>query len=118
MGRVLFDPAAHKVASRRSPQKIAVLSIDVEHDYNGGRSDALDRYDMHMVDLVPDGRIGKSPLPLWLKGAHALVRHRQRGFDDLAALGERLRARGYEWTTLSHCHERLTGRDQCKQTAT
>ena len=288
MRRVLFDPAAHKVASRRSPQKIAVLSIDVEHDYNGGRSDALDRlpavlaavrcanlpltafvegrlfverpdlcaglaedgadlqlhcydhrepgdtaeslrrgidafygftgrrprgyrahtyrlteelfsvlveegfawdssilpglglgnhrdkvfrrgdwfmiddalaefpvaswrtlgipftqsyrqllgrfaeslldraaslpalliYDMHMVDLVPDGRIGKSPLPLWLKGAHALVRHRQRGFDDLAALGERLRARGYEWTTLSHCHERLTGRDQCKQTAT
>ena len=24
--------------------------------------------------------------------------------------GERLRARGYEWSTLSHCHGRLTGR--------
>ena len=66
-------------------------------------------YDMHMVDLVRDGRIGKSPLPLWLKGAHALARRRQRGFGDLAALGERLRARGYEWSTLSHCHEQLTG---------
>ena len=68
---------------------------------------ALLVYDMHMVDLVRAGRIGKSPLPLWLKGAHALARHRQRGFGDLAALGERLRARGYEWSTLSHCHERL-----------
>ena len=68
---------------------------------------ALLVYDMHMVDLVRDGRIGKSPLPLWLKGAHALARYRQRGFGDLAALGERLRARGYEWSTLSHCHERL-----------
>ena len=63
--------------------------------------------DMHMVDLVPDGRIGQSPLPPWLKGAHALVRRRQRGFEDLATLDERLRARGYEWITLSQCHERL-----------
>ena len=69
---------------------------------------ALLVYDMHMVDLVPDGRIGKSALPLWLKGAHALARSRQRGFDDLMALGDHLRARGYEWRSLSHCHERLT----------
>ncbi len=67
-------------------------------------------YDMHMVDLVRDGRIGKSPLPLWLKGAHALARCRQRGFGDLAALAERLQARGYKWSTLSHCHQRLTER--------
>ena len=58
-------------------------------------------YDMHMVDLVPDGRIGQSPLPLWLKGGHALVRRRRRGFDDLIGLAERLRELGYEWTTLS-----------------
>ena len=67
-------------------------------------------YNMHMVDLVrDDGRIWKSPLPLWLKGAHALARRRQRGFGDLVALAERLRALGYEWCTLSHCHKRLTG---------
>ena len=70
---------------------------------------ALLVYDMHMVDLVRDGQIGKSPLPLWLKGAHLWARRRQRGFDDLVALGDRLRARGYEWITLSHCHELLTG---------
>ena len=79
---------------------------------------ALLVYDMHMVDLVPDGRIGRSPLPLWLRGAHALVRSRQRGFDDVAALCERLRARGYEWSTLSQCHERLAGKDRCGRTAT
>ena len=67
-------------------------------------------YDMHMVDLVRDGRIGLSPLPPWLKGAHTLARRRQRGFDDVAALGERLRVQGYEWSTLSHCHEGLTGK--------
>ena len=65
-------------------------------------------YDMHMVDLVCDGWIGMSPMPLWLKSVHAWVRFRQRGFDDLTMLGERLRTRGYEWMTLSHCHERLT----------
>lgn len=73
---------------------------------------ALLVYDMHMVDLVRDGQIGKSPLPLWLKGAYMLARRRQRGFDDLVALGERLRARGYKWITLSHCHELLTGGSQ------
>ena len=74
---------------------------------------ALLVYDMHMVDLVPDGRIGKSPLPLWLKGAYALARSRQRGFDDLMALGDRLRTQGYEWRSLSHCHERLTSTGEC-----
>ena len=66
-------------------------------------------YDMHMVDLVRDGRIGASPLPAWLKGAHALVRRAGRGFDDLAVLGERLCAQGYEWRTLSHCPAALAG---------
>ncbi len=74
-----------------------------------GSLPALLVYDVHMTDVVPNGRIGKSPLPLWLKAAHALVRRRQRGLDDLAALSERLRAQGYEWSTLSHCYERLTG---------
>ena len=45
---------------------------------------------------------------LWMKIGHAWVRFRQRGFDDLTMLGEGLRARGYEWMLLSHCHERLT----------
>ena len=72
---------------------------------------ALLVYDMHMVDLVRDGRIGTAPLPLWLKGAHALARRRQRGFDDLTALGDRLRARGYKWATLSHCYERMSRRE-------
>ncbi len=62
-------------------------------------------YDMHMVDLVPDGRLRRSPLPLWLKGAHALTRWRQRGFEDLAALGQRLRRQGYRWTTMTALHE-------------
>ena len=62
-------------------------------------------HDMHMVDLVRDGRIAASPLPLWLKGAHALTRWRQRGFEDVAALGERLRRRGYRWTTMTALHE-------------
>ena len=74
---------------------------------------ALLVYDMHMVDLVPDGRVGQSPLPLWQRSAHALVQRRQRGFGDLAALGNRLRARGYEWTTLSRYHERLAAGGRC-----
>lgn len=64
-------------------------------------------YDMHMVDLVPDGRVWQAPLPLWLKCGHALVRRRRRGFDDLIGLAERLRELGYEWTTLSRYHEEL-----------
>ena len=65
-------------------------------------------YDMHMVDLVSDGRLGQAPLPFWLKSGHALVRRRRRGFDDLIGLAERLRRRGYEWTTLSRYREGLT----------
>ena len=65
-------------------------------------------YDMHMTDLVPDGRIWESPLPLWLKGGQALVRRRRHGLNNLAALIEQLRGRGYEWTTLSNCHAELT----------
>ncbi len=97
------------------------LGIPFTHSYRQllGRlgESALDRaaslpdlviYDMHMTDLVRDGRIGESPLPPWLKVGHALVRRRQRGWDDLARLGERLEARGYEWSTLSRCHEQLT----------
>ena len=66
-------------------------------------------YDLHMVDVVRDGRIWRSPNPPWLKAALALARPGRRALDDLAALGDRLRARGYDWTTLTHCHERLTG---------
>ena len=69
-------------------------------------------YDMHMVDLVGDGRIWKSPLPWWLKGAHTLARRGHRGFDDLHVLSERLRAQGYEYSTLSRCHELLAGRSR------
>ena len=65
-------------------------------------------YDMHMTDLVPDGRIWESPLPLWLKSGQALVRRRSHGLNNLAALIELLRGRGYEWTTLSNCHAELT----------
>ena len=62
-------------------------------------------YDMHMVDLVPDGRIGPSPLPLWLKGTYALARWRRREFEqDLAALAERLRSQGYRWVTMTALH--------------
>ena len=66
-------------------------------------------YDLHMVDVVRDGRIRLAPDPLWLKAVVALARPGRRAFDDVAALGDRLRARGYEWTTLTRCHERLTG---------
>ena len=66
-------------------------------------------HDLHMVDIVRDGRIRLSPNPWWLKTALYLARPGPRAFDDLAALGDRLRARGYEWTTLTRCHERLTG---------
>ena len=38
-----FDAKAHAVESRRSPHKIAVLSIDLEYDYSGNESEALDR---------------------------------------------------------------------------
>ena len=65
-------------------------------------------YDMHMTDLVADGRIWESPLPLWIKSGQALVRRRSHGLDNLAALIEQLRGRGYEWTTLSSCHAELT----------
>lgn len=66
-------------------------------------------YAMHLVDLVPDGRIGRSPGPLWLKAAQLLSRRGQRGFADFPELGERLAGRGYRFTTMTECHERLTG---------
>lgn len=66
-------------------------------------------YNMHMVDLVPDGRLRKSPLPLWLKGVHALARWRQHGLEEIAELGERLRRQGYRWTTMTALHELATG---------
>ena len=69
-------------------------------------------YDMHMVDLVQDGRLGKSPEPLWLKGAHAWARWGQKGFEDLPVLAERLRREGYRWTTMTQCHELLTGKER------
>ena len=71
-------------------------------------------YDMHMVDLVPDGRIRRSPLPLWLKGAHALARRRQRGLDELAVLADWLRGRAYEWSTLAEYHEQWASDRRCR----
>ena len=68
-------------------------------------------YDLHMVDVVPDGRLSKASLPLWMKAGHALVRRRQRGFADLEALGERLRGMGYRFTTMTLCHAALAGTD-------
>lgn len=65
-------------------------------------------YNMHMVDLVPDGHIRESPESLWLKGLHALARQRQHGFDGLADLGERLIKQGYQWVTMTRCYELLT----------
>ena len=43
MDRAVFDPRGHEVRAGWSSEKIAVLSIDVEHDYDGNRTDALDR---------------------------------------------------------------------------
>ena len=64
-------------------------------------------YDMHMTDIVPYGRIGQAPLPLWMKSVQAWGRFRQHGLDDLTMLGERLHTQGYEWMFLSDCYERL-----------
>ena len=66
-------------------------------------------YGMHLVDLVPDGRIGKSPGPLWLKAAQLLSRRRQRGFADFGEIGELLTRRGYRLATMTDCYELLTG---------
>lgn len=71
-------------------------------------------YDMHMVDLVPDGRIRHSPLPPWLKCAHALVRRRQRGLDELAVLADWLRRRDYEWSTLAKYHDQVAVGRRCQ----
>ena len=60
----IFDASAHKVVSRRSPRKIAVLSIDVEHDYNGARTDALDR----LPDLLDAVRRACLPLTAFVEG--------------------------------------------------
>lgn len=66
-------------------------------------------YGMHLVDLVPDGRIGRSPGPLWLKAAQLLSRRRQRGLADFAEIGERLVGKGYRFATMSDCHQLITG---------
>ena len=71
-------------------------------------------YDMHMVDLVPDGRIRQSPLPTWLKGAHALARRRQRGLEELTLLADWLRGCEYEWSTLAAYHERVGVGRRCR----
>ena len=64
MGQTVFDPANHVVGVRRSPKKIAVLSIDVEHDYNGERTDALDR----LPDLIDVVRRAGLPLTAFVEG--------------------------------------------------
>lgn len=76
-------------------------------------------YDMHMVDLVRDGRLAEAPLPLWLKGGYLLARRGRGGFDTLPALGERLAASGYRLSTLADCHARLAadGTGRCGPTA-
>lgn len=66
-------------------------------------------YGMHLVDLVPDGRIGRSPGPLWIKAAQLLSRRRQRGFGDFGEIGELLAGRGYRFATMTDCHELLAG---------
>ena len=66
-------------------------------------------YNMHMVDLVRDGRIATLPGPMWLKSLHWLARRRGKGLDSLPHLVESLREKGYEWTTLTQCHDRLAG---------
>ena len=70
---------------------------------------ALLIHDLHLVDLTPEGRIGETAMPAWLKAAHFLARRRSRGFAELAALGERFRRRGYRWTTMTECHRLLAG---------
>ena len=71
-------------------------------------------YNMHMVDLVRDGRIAGLPDPMWLKSLHWLARRRGRGLDSLPHLVENLREKGYEWTTLSQYHDWLaSGRAPC-----
>ena len=54
----IFDTAAHEVVSRRSSEKMAVPSIDVEHDCNGDRTGALDR----LPDLLDALRRFRLPL--------------------------------------------------------
>lgn len=66
-------------------------------------------YDMHLVDLTSEGRIGETTMPAWLKSAHRLARRRSRGFEELPLLGERFRRRGYRWTTMTACHRLLAG---------
>ena len=60
----MLDVAAHCVVGRRSPNKAAVLSIDVEHDYNGDRADALDR----LPDLLSAMRSAELPLTAFVEG--------------------------------------------------
>ena len=80
----LFDPAAHEVRVRRAPRKIAVLSIDVEHDYNGGRTDALDR----LPDLLrrrPPPAVDRLRGGAPVRGASGSVRPSRRGRRRSAA---------------------------------
>ena len=60
----MLDVAAHRIVGRRSPNKAAVLSIDVEHDYNGDRADALDR----LPDLLSAVRRAELPLTAFVEG--------------------------------------------------
>ena len=60
----MLDAAAHRIVGRRSPNKAAVLSIDVEHDYNGDRTDALDR----LPDLLSAMRSAELPLTAFVEG--------------------------------------------------
>ena len=114
----LFDDALaeYPVASWRFGKRRTIPYTSSYRQLLGPRAESLwDRmailpdlviYNMHLVDLVPDGRIGRSPLPLWLKGAYALARWRRGEFEqDLAALAGRLRGRGYRWVTMTALHD-------------
>ena len=64
MDRAVFDPRNHEVRAGWSCEKLAVLSIDVEHDYDGNRTDALDR----LPDLLAAVRRFRLPLTAFVEG--------------------------------------------------
>jgi len=67
-------------------------------------------YDMHMVDLVRNGKQWAAPLPLWLKLLYTLTwaPWERNSMSNLADLLQWLKGRGYRFQTMSELYKNVS----------
>lgn len=85
-----FDPARHRLEPLEMPGRIAIISFDVEPDYNGASTTALDRY-RDALDVLSNAEI---PLTAFVEGR--LLEQRHEVVTALAASGADIQLHCYD----------------------